>query len=65
LIDVPPFATPALWTALLVKMLKQNTQLTETVKALTERVEALTLEVHKRVVNSRSGRVVVGFLATD
>src|SRR5437762_2252066 len=42
-------------TALLVKMLKQNTQLTETVKALTECVEALTLEVHKRVVNSRSG----------
>ena len=33
--------------ALLVEMLRQNSQLTETVKALTVRVEALTLEVHK------------------
>jgi uncharacterized membrane protein len=41
-------------TALLVEMLRQNTQLTETVKALTERVEVLTLEVHKTVVNSRT-----------
>ena len=41
-------------TALLVEMLRQNTQLTETVKALTERIEALTLEVHKTVVNSRT-----------
>jgi uncharacterized membrane protein len=41
-------------TTLLVEMLRQNTQLTETVKALTERVEALTLEVHNRVVNSRT-----------
>ena len=38
-------------TALLVGMVRQNTELTETVKTLTERVEALTLEVHKRVVN--------------
>jgi uncharacterized membrane protein len=38
-------------TTLLVEMVRQNTQLTETVRALTERVEALTLEVHKRVVN--------------
>jgi uncharacterized membrane protein len=37
-------------TALLVDMVQQNTQLTETVKALTERVEALTIEVHRRVV---------------
>ncbi|MDR3437451.1 DUF1003 domain-containing protein [Telmatospirillum sp.] len=37
-------------TALLVDMVKQNTLLTETVKALTERVEVLTLEVHKSVV---------------
>jgi len=37
-------------TALLVDMVKQNTLLTETVKALTERVEALTTEVHRSVV---------------
>jgi uncharacterized membrane protein len=37
-------------TALLLDMLQQNTQLTETIKSLTERVEALTLEVHKSVV---------------
>jgi uncharacterized membrane protein len=41
-------------TTLLVKMLQQNTQLTETVKALAERVETLTLEVHKAVVESRT-----------
>ena len=41
-------------TALLVEMLRQNTQLTETVKALTEHVEALTREVHQRVLNSRT-----------
>jgi uncharacterized membrane protein len=41
-------------TTLLVEMLRQNTQLTETVKALTERVEALTLDVHKTVVNSQT-----------
>jgi len=35
-------------------MLRQNTQLTEAVKALTERVEALTLDVHKSMVNSRT-----------
>jgi hypothetical protein len=35
-------------------MVQQNTQLTETVKALTERVETLTLEVHKAVVNART-----------
>jgi uncharacterized membrane protein len=41
-------------TTLLVEMLRQNTQLTEAVKALTERVEALTFDVHKTVVNSRT-----------
>jgi uncharacterized membrane protein len=41
-------------TALLVKMVEQNTQLTETVKALIERVETLTLEMHKMVVNPRT-----------
>ena len=39
-------------TALLVELVQQNTQLTETVKSLTERVEALTLEAHKAVVIS-------------
>jgi uncharacterized membrane protein len=42
-------------TALLVEMVKQNTQLTETIKSLTERVEALTMEVHTNVVNARKG----------
>jgi uncharacterized membrane protein len=41
-------------TTLLVEMLRRNTQLTETVKALTQRVEALTVEVHNRVVNSQT-----------
>jgi uncharacterized membrane protein len=39
-------------TELLLDMLKQNTQLTETVKALTERVVSLTAEVHRSVCNS-------------
>ena len=47
-------AVAAKQTSLLVEMLQQNTQLTETVKALAERVEALTLEVHKAVVNTRT-----------
>jgi uncharacterized membrane protein len=37
-------------TALLLDMVQQNTQLTETIKSLTERVEMLTIEVHKSVV---------------
>jgi len=41
-------------TALLVEMVGQNTQLTETVKALAQRVETLTLEVHKAVCNART-----------
>lgn len=40
-------------TALLVDMLRQNTELTEKVRALTERVEALTYEVHKHVVGAK------------
>lgn len=47
-------AVAAKQTALLVEMVGQNTQLTETVRTLTERVEALTLEVHKAVVDTRS-----------
>jgi uncharacterized membrane protein len=37
-------------TTILVEMLKQNTQLTETIKVLTERLELLTLEVHKKMI---------------
>jgi uncharacterized membrane protein len=37
-------------TALIVEMLEQNTALTAQVKSLTEHVEALTLDVHRRVV---------------
>ncbi len=37
-------------TEMLVQMLRQNTQLTETVKTLTERVEKLTVELHGRLV---------------
>jgi uncharacterized membrane protein len=40
-------------TTLLLEMVQQNTLLTETVKALTERVEALTTEVHRTVVGSK------------
>src|SRR5580658_947744 len=39
-------------TALLLDMMRQNTQLTEIIKSLTERVEGLTIEVHKQVVGS-------------
>jgi len=41
-------------TALLVDMVQQNTQLTETVKTLTERVAALTTEVHKQLVLNKA-----------
>ena len=41
-------------TGLLVKMLQQNTQLTETIKLLTERVEQLTAEIHGTIV-AKSG----------
>lgn len=46
-------ALAARQTALLLEMVQQNTQLTETIKSLTERVEMLTLEVHKSVVNAK------------
>src|ERR1700744_1299733 len=39
-------------TALLVDLVQQNTDLTTTIKELTERVEALTSEVHKRLMES-------------
>jgi uncharacterized membrane protein len=39
-------------TALLVRMLDQNTRLTETAKALAERIESLTAEVHKHILEA-------------
>jgi len=44
-------ATAATQTALLLEMMKQNTLLTESVKTLTERVEALTIDTHNRVLS--------------
>ena len=41
-------------TALLVKLVEQNTTLTETVKSLTEHVAMLVSEVHKNVVTTKS-----------
>jgi uncharacterized membrane protein len=40
-------------TALLVDMLNQNTQLTGSIKVLTERLESLTIEVHGNIVVAR------------
>jgi uncharacterized membrane protein len=42
-------ATAIAQTALLVDLVRQNTELTNTIKALTERVEALTVDVHKQL----------------
>ncbi len=39
---------------LLLEMLKQNTDITATIQALTERLESLTKEVHDKVVNAAS-----------
>ena len=39
--------------ALLMRMLEQNTQLTETSKELSERIEGLTVELHNHIVESR------------
>ena len=39
-------------TATLVDMMQQNTALTQSVKVLTERVEALTREVHKNICSA-------------
>jgi uncharacterized membrane protein len=36
-------------TKLLVEMVQRNTQLTETIKGLTQRIEALTIAVHQQV----------------
>lgn len=39
-------------TELLVNMLKQNTELTNSVKVLTERLEVLTMEVHQKMLDA-------------
>src|SRR5277367_4023238 len=44
-------------TAVLVDMLDQNTQLTGSIKVLTERLESLTIEVHKNIVAARAARL--------
>ena len=41
-------------TALLVELLQQNTQLTQVTKNLTERIEALTCELHGRLCQPKS-----------
>jgi uncharacterized membrane protein len=40
-------------TALLVRMLEQNTQLTEAAKAMSERIESLTVELHRHILESK------------
>lgn len=45
-------AAAAKQTCLLVELLEQNTDLTKTVMALTERVETLTRDVHARLLES-------------
>ena len=42
-------------TALLVRMLDQNTQLTEAAKTLAERIESLTAELHKHILEANHG----------
>ncbi len=46
-------AIAARQTTMLVEMVEQNTKLTETVKELTERVAALTTEVHTQLMPPR------------
>lgn len=42
-------------TTLLVRMLEQNTQLTETSKMLAERIESLTIELHNHICQANRG----------
>lgn len=46
-------AASAKQVALLVELVQQNTSLTETVRTLTQRVESLTIEVHRSVVAAK------------
>ncbi len=43
-------ATAALQTSAMVELLRQNTEMTKLIKDLTERIEALTIEMHGKVV---------------
>jgi uncharacterized membrane protein len=43
-------ALAAQQTSMLLDLVKQNTQLTEIIKVLTERIETLTTEVHRHVI---------------
>ncbi|MGB8353035.1 MAG: DUF1003 domain-containing protein [Chthoniobacteraceae bacterium] len=40
-------------TSVLVDLVRQNTQLTETIKDLTQKIEVLTAEMHTRLVSSK------------
>jgi uncharacterized membrane protein len=42
-------------TALLMRMLEQNTRLTEAVKTMAERIESLTVELHGHIFESKQG----------
>ena len=44
-------ALAAQQTAQLLELLQQNTQLTELVRELSQRIEALTVEMHSKVVH--------------
>ncbi len=41
-------------TAQLVELLQQNTQMTEVIRELSQRIEALALEMHRRLVKSEA-----------
>ncbi len=41
-------------TALLIRMLEQNTELTAASRALSERIEGLTVELHNHMIESKS-----------
>ncbi len=47
----------------LLELLRQNTQLTELTKTLTERVEALTVEMHERFLQKGVRQVGADFAA--
>lgn len=46
-------ATAAQQTALLVRMMEQNTKLTEAATLMSERIESLTLELHNHIMESK------------
>jgi uncharacterized membrane protein len=48
--------TAALQTAVLLELMQRNTELTEITKAMSERIEGLTAEVHRHILASEGGR---------